>query len=96
MDSVAFAAQQAAKNRKRSEFNPEPIQDRSMEPSTAIVDGLYCFEYLVSENVMGKKPGEKSPGWFNSFFTFFKKPIIRVPRTIYESDEDEDLQRRPR
>lgn len=46
-----------------------------MEPSTAIVDGLFCFEYLVSENVMGKKPGEKSPGWFNSFFTFFKKPI---------------------
>ena len=74
LDGVLFAAQQAAKNRKRSEFNPEPIQDRSMEPSTAIVDGLYCFEYLVSENVMGKKPGEKSPGWFNSFFTIFKKP----------------------
>lgn len=44
-----------------------------MEPSTAIVDGLYCFEYLMPENVIGKKP-EKSSGWFNSFFTFFKKP----------------------
>ena len=49
-------------------------QDRSFEPSTAIVDGLYCFEHPVNQESIGQKPAQKLPGWFHSFFTSFKKP----------------------
>ena len=72
--SVVSAVQQAVDNKKRSESSAYTVQDRSFEPSTALVDGLYCFEYLVNQNTMEKKSREKSPGWFHSFFAFFKKP----------------------
>jgi hypothetical protein len=74
LDRVLSAAQQATINTKRSESNPQSIQDRSFEPSTALVDALYCLEYCVDHTAMGKKPTDKVPGWFHSFFSFFKKP----------------------
>ena len=74
LNRVLFAAQQATVNIERSESNPQSIQDRSFEPSTALVDALYCLEHRVDHIAMGKHPTNKLPGWFYSFFSFFKKP----------------------
>ncbi len=49
---------------------------------------------IVPENVIGKKPGEKSPGWCNSFFTFFKKPIKASAQSIIRSSVRIRKQRR--
>jgi hypothetical protein len=73
LGNVASAYQQALGNLTRSESSASTVQDRSFEPSTALVDGLYCLEYLLEQNAVEKKSGQKSPGWFHSFFTFFKK-----------------------
>jgi len=75
-NNIVSAIQQALANADRSELTTATVraQDRSFEPSTALVDGLYCLEYSVDHTVMGKKAADKSPSWFHSFFSIFKKP----------------------
>jgi hypothetical protein len=41
------------------------VQDRSFEPSTAIVDGLYCFEYLVDQDAW--EEASRQIAWMVSF-----------------------------
>ena len=75
-NSVVSAVKQAMANKERSESTTTTLQaeDRSFEPSTALVDGLYCLEYSVDQTAMGRKAADKFPGWFHSFFSFFKNP----------------------
>lgn len=73
-DCVSAAAHQAWKNRKRAQAVTTIVDDRSLEPARAIVDGMYCFEYSVGQNAVGKKGQGKSPGWLHSFIARFKTP----------------------
>ena len=76
LNSFVSAVQQAVENEERSDLGTFNAQERFFEPSTALVDGLYCLEYRVDQTTMarGTKAADKFPSWFHSFFSLFKNP----------------------
>ena len=66
---------QAWLNVERSQSNSDSVvPDRSFEPASARVDGVYCFEYLVgNEPGTVNQPEKPKKGWLSSFLAPFKK-----------------------